>query len=194
MYDFIEGELEVKTPTHVTINCSGIGYFINISLNTYEQIKTLNRCRMFIHLAVKEDSHTLYGFAEPNERVLYRQLISVSGVGNSTARMILSSLPPNDLMQTIINGNVALLKSIKGIGPKSAQRIILELQDKLGKKKMEMNIVGDQMNSSYEEAAQALLALGFGRASIDRVLLKVSKDMGNDQDLETMIKKSLKML
>jgi Holliday junction DNA helicase RuvA len=194
MYDFIEGELEVKTPTHVTINCSGIGYFINISLNTYEQIRALNRCRMFIHLAVKEDSHTLYGFAEPNERVLYRQLISVSGVGTSTARMILSSLPPNDLMTTIINGNVALLKSIKGIGPKSAQRIILELQDKLGKKKMEMNIVGDSINSSYEEAAQALVALGFGRASIDRVLLKVSKEMDDDQDLQTMIKKSLKLL
>lgn len=194
MYDFIEGELEVKTPTHVTINCNGIGYFIHISLNTYEQIKSLNRCRMFIHLAVKEDSHTLFGFAEPTERVLYRQLISVSGVGTSTARMILSSLPPNDLMTTIINGNVALLKSIKGIGPKSAQRIILELQDKLGKNKQEMQSLSGATNNSYDEATQALLALGFGRASIDRVLLKVSKELGDNPDLEDMIKKSLKML
>ena len=194
MYDFIEGELEEKTPTYVVINCSGIGYHIHISLNTYEQIKSLNRCRMFVHLAVKEDSHTLYGFGEPTERVLFRQLISVSGVGTNTARMILSSLPPNDLMTTIINGNVALLKSIKGIGPKSAQRIILELQDKLGKKKAEMNMETTMVNSNFEQAAEALLALGFGRASIDKALLKVTKEMDGDASVELLIKNSLKIL
>lgn len=194
MYDFIEGEIDSKSPAHVSINCNGIGYYINISLYTFDHIKTLNRCRLLLHLAVKEDSMTLYGFHESTERTLFQHLIAVSGVGTNTARMILSALQPNDLMSAIINGNVALLKSIKGIGPKSAQRLILELQDKLGKKRTEMQSLGGTFSSDYEQAAEALCALGFGRASVDKALLKVSKDLGDSADIESLVKNSLKVL
>jgi Holliday junction DNA helicase RuvA len=194
MYDFIEGEIDSKSPAHVSINCNGLGYYINISLNTYDQIKTLNRCRLLLHLAVKEDSHTLFGFHDQTERTLFQHLIAVSGIGTNTARMILSALQPNDLMSAIINGNVALLKSIKGIGPKSAQRMILELQDKLGKKRTELQTAGGGLTSEYESAAEALVALGFGRASVDKALLKVSKDLGDSADVESLVKNSLKVL
>ena len=131
MIAHIEGKLVVKSPTYLVVDCSGVGYGINISLNTFEKIKNEEHIRILTHLAVKEDSHTLYGFADEEEKQLFLQLISVNGVGTNTARMILSSLKPNEIKSAITNGNWALLKTIKGIGPKTAQRIVIDLQDKI---------------------------------------------------------------
>lgn len=193
MYEFIEGQVEDISPTHVVVNAGGIGYFLHISLNTFENIRGNPNLRIYTHLAVKEDSHTLFGFADPKERRIFRELIGVSGIGVATARMVLSSLTENEIISAILNGNVALLKSIKGIGPKAAQRMILELQDKLGKLEGDFDLTGGRA-SHMNEATEALQALGFGRAAIEKVLLKVSKDLGENADTEELIKKSLKLL
>lgn len=130
MYDFIEGIIEELAPTHAVVNCSGVGYMINISLNTYEKIRGQQNIRLRVHQVVKEDSHTLFGFAHDDERQIFRHLISISGIGAATSRMILSSLTEKEVVQAIMSENVPLLKSVKGIGPKAAQRIVLELKIK----------------------------------------------------------------
>ena len=132
MYDYISGKLVFKCPTYVVIDAGGIGYHINISLNTYSALAD-ERCKLYIWMHVKEDAHTLYGFAEEGERRLFLHLISVSGIGPGTGRMILSSITPAEIQAAFVKGDVPLIQRIKGIGPKSAQRMILELQDKLKK-------------------------------------------------------------
>src|SRR5438046_3188562 len=129
MYEYIEGNLTYKSPTYVVADVNGVGYQLNISLNTFERIVNLDRYRLWVHFVVREDAQLLFGFADEEERSLFRHLISISGVGPNTARMMLSSLSPNELKRAIIRGDVSLMKTIKGIGPKSAQRIIVELQD-----------------------------------------------------------------
>ncbi len=194
MYEFVAGNVEEISPTHVVINTHGVGYFIHISLNTFENIRGNNNLKIYTHLAVKEDSHTLFGFADKKERMLFRHLISVSGIGTATARMVLSSLNENEIIGAILNGNVALLKSIKGIGPKAAQRMILELQDKLGKLDVDYELMKGGLSTHMNEATDALLALGFGRTAIEKVLVKVSNELGEGSDTEQLIKKSLKLL
>lgn len=194
MYEFVEGSVEEVSPTHVVVHSHGIGFFVHISLNTYEKIRGVKQLRIYTHLAVKEDSHSLFGFYDRKERMLFRELISVSGIGTATARMVLSSLSENEIIGAILNSNVALLKSIKGIGPKAAQRMILELQEKLGKVGVDYHTGEGGKTMQLNEATEALLALGFGRAAIEKVLLKVSKDLGEGSDTEDLIKKSLKLL
>ena len=133
MIHHINGRLVEKAPTHAIIEAGGVGYFINISLLTYSKLKDAEACMLYTHLSVKEDSHTLFGFAEKTEREIFRKLISVNGVGATTARIMLSSLTSDEITAAIISGDVDTLKSIKGIGTKSAQRIIVDLKDKLGK-------------------------------------------------------------
>ncbi len=196
MIAFIEGKLVVKSPAQVVVSCGGVGYAINISLNTYDQLASQENVRVLTHLVVKEDSHTLYGFAEEDERQLFLLLISVNGVGANTARMILSSMKPTELKQAITSGNWALLKSVKGIGPKTAQRIVIDLQDKVQKTE---GFTGEQLkafttaNKATEEALAALVMLGFARGEAEKGLQKV-KQQNPNYSVEELVKNTLKVI
>lgn len=196
MYNHFEGKIAVKTPTYAVIDCAGVGYLLNISLNTFSKISAAaENCLLYAHLAVREDAMVLYGFADEEEREVFRQLISVSGVGAGTARMILSSMTPAEVVSAIHSGNVAALKSIKGIGEKSAQRIIVDLKGKFGK---DVSISPLQLSSASnklrDEALSALVALGFARNMAEKAIDKALKSEGNVVSVEHMIKLALKNL
>jgi len=196
MYEYLSGNFTGLFPTHVIVDVHGVGYFLHISLHTYAQIKGKTNGRLFVSFQVREDAHTLYGFSSEEERRLFEHLISVSGIGPNTGRMILSSLSPDEVHAAIITGNVSLLKSIKGIGPKTAQRMILELQDKLKKP----GVVSDTglsgnvgINVALEEASSALVLLGFGKAQVEKCLGNIAKTTP-EMSVEAMIKEALKRL
>lgn len=192
MIAHIKGLLIEKSPTEVVIEVNGIGYSINISLNTFSKLGNNENIKLFTHQIIKEDSHSLYGFFEKSERFLFVKLISVSGVGASTARTMLSSLSPNEIISAISNGDVKLIQSIKGIGLKTAQRIILELRDKL-------NLVGDDQtkdliqNSSVSEAISALEVLGYSNKQTNKVVSQIYNE-NPGIDVESLIKKALNKL
>ena len=196
MIAFVEGKLAEKSPAHVVIDVGGIGYAISISLHTYEKLGNVTSVRILTHMVVKEDSHTLYGFAEESERELFLQLISVSGVGPNTARMILSSMAPLEVKQAITSGNWSLLKSVKGIGPKTAQRIVIDLQDKMqkiGGVSGEQLTAFGQANKATEEALAALIMLGFARGEAEKGLQKV-KQQNPNYTVEELVKHTLKLI
>ena len=193
MYDFIEGQVVKITPDSAIINAGGVGYHIHISLATFDTVKKTNPLRLLVHHVLREDYEALYGFASPAERDLFRQLISVSGIGANTARLILSSLQANDLVMAIINGNVALISSIKGIGPKTAQRMVLELRDKVGKgsgKSSGMSNISGPSN----EALKALIALGFNKMKAEKAIQQAMAQNPDTSLVEDIIKYSLKLL
>lgn len=193
MYDYFMGKVAQLTPTTIVIDNQGIGYVLHISMNTYEAVRNKSDVKLFAHLVVKEDSHTLFGFYTIEERELFLKLIGVNGIGAATARMILSSLSVEETTNAILNGNVGLLKTIKGIGPKAAQRLIVELQDRLNP--IEINLMGISTSSDHvNEASEALVALGFARASVQKVLLKLCQNSKDSISTEELIKKSLQML
>ncbi len=200
MYEFIEGNLEALSPTHAVIGNQGMGYHLSISLSTYERIKGQKQVRLFAELAFRIENQSptamvLYGFSDPSEREMFRLLTSVSGVGNNTGLLMLSSLDAESLSSAILNGNVGLLKSIKGIGEKTAQRIVLELRDKLGGKKFQLHATGSaHTGSNLDEALTALSVLGYNKAASEKALLKVSKELGGSATVEELIKNSLKIL
>lgn len=194
MIDHIEGKLIEKTPTYAVISCNGVGYMLNISLHTFSNMGDQEHCKLFAHLAIREDAHVLYGFINHSEREVFRKLISVSGVGANTARMILSSLSPEEVVQAVTQGDVPLLKGIKGIGEKSAQRIIVDLKGKLGKETLSPEFFVGQDNTVREEALSALLMLGFSKSPAEKALDKVLKTDGKDQSVEQLIKATLKNL
>lgn len=191
MYDFIEGQLVDLTPISVTVQAGGFGYLINISLNTYTVLEKDKPCKLFLHHVVREDAQMFYGFADKQERSLFRLLISVSGVGAGTARMILSSLSGIELQKTIAEGNTAMLKNVKGIGLKTAQRIIVDLKDKIGLSDSSDDKFLSSKNNSKEEALSALMNLGFTKASVDKLLDKIvaAKPTASVEDI---IKEALK--
>lgn len=192
MIAHIEGKVTHRSPTYLVIDCGGVGYSIQISLNTYESIGSSENLRILTYLSIKEDSHTLFGFADEEERQLFMQLISVSGVGTNTARMILSSLKPSEIKLAILNGNWNLLKTIKGIGPKTAQRLVIDLQDKLKKVASPESVQGASFRSpAYDEALAALLMLGFNKAEAEKGLLKV-KQQNPESSVEQLVKLTLK--
>lgn len=194
MITHIQGKVTHRSPAYVVIDCMGVGYGIQISLHTYERMGTAENLKLLTYLSIKEDSHTLYGFADEEERLLFTQLISVSGVGTNTARMILSSLKPAEIRQAILAGNWSLLKTIKGIGPKTAQRLVLELQDKIKKSESGDLLQQAQFNTpAFEEALAALVMLGFGKAEAEKGLHKV-KQQNPDSSVETLVKLTLKIL
>jgi Holliday junction DNA helicase RuvA len=197
MISYLEGRITTCTPAYAIIDCGGIGYHVNISLYTFEKIKSQKTFRVLTVLSVKEDSHTLFGFADEHERMLFRNLISVNGIGPNTGRMILSSLAPNEIHDAIISGNLALLKSIKGIGPKSAQRLILELQDKL-RKETGSGEQGSTLKSAgnpvLNEASAALVMLGFPRNNAEKALNRILQENGKEMGIEELIKAALKVL
>jgi Holliday junction DNA helicase RuvA len=194
MYAYIDGKLVFKCPAYVVIDAGGVGYHINISLNTYSFLGDAERCKLFTWLHVKEDAHTLYGFAEEGERRLFLHLISISGIGPNTGRMMLSSITPLEIQTAIISGNVSLIQRIKGIGPKSAQRIILELQDKLKKEGPDTLTVMPANKTVKDEALSALVMLGFVRNVAEKVLdQEIGKNAGV-LTVEQLIKLALKNL
>ena len=190
MISHINGRLVEKTPTYVVIDCSGVGYKLNISLQTYTAIQTEN-CKLLTHLSVKEDSHTLYGFYTYDERELFRHLISVSGVGPSTARMILSTYSADEIVHYIVSADVGAIQNVKGIGGKTAQRIIIDLKDKVGKGKESSDLLFTQDNTIKEEALSALLALGFTKKAAEKKMEQVFKNHAGEITVEDLVRKSL---
>jgi len=193
MITHIQGKLTEKNPTHVVIDCNGVGYMLNISLHTYSQIPDGDHLKLFTHLQVKEDSHTLYGFSSLAEREIFRLLISVSGIGSSIARTMLSSLTPKQIREGIAGGDVVLIQSIKGIGAKTAQRVILDLKDKILKIYDIDEVSVSQGNTNKDEALSALEVLGFIKKQAERVVDKIMI-VQPDADVETIIKQALKNL
>lgn len=194
MYAYIDGRLVFKCPAYVILEAGGIGYQINISLNTYSKLPVEERCKLYIWQHVKEDAHTFYGFIDEGEKRLFLHLISVSGIGPGTGRMVLSSVTPEEIQSAIVKGDVALIQKIKGIGPKSAQRIILELQDKLKKEGLETLTSLPQFNTSKEEALSALVMLGFAKNAAEKALDQILKNNAENLSVELLIKSALKVL
>ncbi len=193
MITHIKGRLVEKNPTDVVIDCGGVGYILHISLHTFSLIPEGESLQLYTHLQVKEDSHTLFGFVEKSEREIFRLLISVSGIGASTARTMLSSLHPNQIKEAIATNDVATIQSIKGIGAKTAQRVIIDLKDKILKVYNIDEVSVSQSNTNKDEALSALETLGFNRKlaekAIDRVLKQTPKET-----VENIIKQALKNL
>ena len=193
MITHLKGKLVEKNPTYVIVECAGVGYFLNISLHTFSLLQDEENIQLYTHLQVREDSHTLFGFAERTEREIFRLLISVSGIGSSTARTMLSSMTPDQVRDAIAGADVVSIQAIKGIGAKTAQRVILDLKDKV-LKVYDMGEVSTQSNNTTkEEALSALEVLGFNRRQSERVVDKV---INQDPSLsvEDVIKKALNNL
>ena len=193
MYDYIKGEIKEISPAHVIIDNHGIGYFINISVNTFSKLSGKEKGIIFIYEVIREDAHQLFGFFDKTERSIFLQLISVSGVGANTARVMLSSLTPDEIQSAIIHSDINLLKSIKGIGAKTAERIIVDLRDKVGKLKDGDQIVTSLDNTIKEEALSALVMLGFPKAKVDKIINEILKE-NKGLSVENLIKESLKRI
>lgn len=193
MLEYIKGNIAELTPTYVVLDNNGIGYMINITLNTYTQLQSKESAKIYLYEAIREDAHILYGFMNKRERELFVLLISVSGVGASIARMILSSLPVTELEQTIATGNVNLLKSVKGIGAKTAQRIIVDLKDKIKAGDDSLILQASATNDVYDEALAALIMLGFPQQLSQKALKKLFAEVPNI-NVEDAIKRALKMM
>ncbi len=193
MYEYFSGKLVEKSPTFVVLENQGIGYLINISLNTFEKIKNLESARLYVHFVVREDAQVLYGFADETERELFRALITVSGVGANTARLVLSSLSTDEAYNAIASGDVAVLQSVKGIGAKTAQRIVVDLKDKLIKQGFLPDKTAVSNNTIKNEALSGLVILGFNKAMASKVLDRILKKASFDS-VEALIKEALKNL
>jgi Holliday junction DNA helicase RuvA len=193
MYDYLQGKITELTPTYVVIDAGGIGFILHITVNTYTSLKIESTEKVFVHQVIREDVHLLYGFVDKKEREVFRLLISVSGVGANTARMILSSLMPEEVAQAITTENIRLLQSIKGIGSKTAQRMIVDLRDKMAK----IQVAGEKISAGYntiaEEALSALVMLGFQRSQVDKALSAIMRE-SKGLSVEELIKGALKVL
>lgn len=193
MYDYLRGEIAEIAPTYAVIDCGGVGYYVNISLNTYTAIQNLHEAKLFVYEAIREDAYTLFGFRDKQEREMFELLISVSGVGPNTARMILSSLTVDDLMSVIASGNSGMLKSVKGIGAKTAQRIIVDLKDKVTGVGGAAAVAEQGSGEAYDEAVAALIMLGFTRAAVQKTVGKLLREQPTLK-VEEIIKMALKLL
>lgn len=195
MYAYIKGKISEKNISNVVLDVQGVGYHIEVSLHTYEQIESLDETKLFIYLHVREDAQTLYGFADKNEKILFLKLISVSGIGTNTARMMLSSLSPAEIKNGIIEGNETLIQSVKGIGSKTAKRLIVDLKDSLEKEELGNALNSVQSgNTVSDQALSALLALGFTKANGVKAINTAMKDSSNIDSVESLIKIALKNL
>lgn len=193
MIAHINGRLVEKTPTYVVVECGGVGYHLNISLNTFSKLTDEEHCKLFTELIVREDAQLLYGFKEVGEKRLFQLLISVSGVGPATALLVLSSAEASEIQQAILSGNAAWFKGVKGIGPKSAQRIIIDLKDKMSKENIDSNFSLDLNNTVKEESLSALINLGFNKGKAEKMIDKLLKENSTYQ-VEDVIKLALKGL
>jgi len=193
MIAHLQGKLVEKNPTEVIIDCNGVGYHVNISLHTYSLLPNSEAIKLFTYLQIKEDSHTLFGFVEKSEREIFKMLLSVSGIGASIARTMLSSLEPKQIIQAIASGDLVTIQSIKGIGSKTAQRVLLDLKDKVLKLYDLDEVSMIQNNTNKDEALSALEVLGFVRKSSERVVEKIVKE-NPEATVESIIKLALKNL
>ena len=191
MITHLKGKLVEKSPTNVVVEVDGIGYWVNISLTTFSQIPDNENINLYTHLQIKEDSHSLYGFYSKKEREIFRLLISVSGVGTSTARTMLSSLDPQQVVEAISSNNVSIVQSVKGIGSKTAQRLIIELRDKILKIYDLDETYVNSNNTTREEALSALEVLGINKKSSERLVDNIIKE-NQDISVEEIIKETLK--
>jgi holliday junction DNA helicase RuvA len=197
MIAFLNGKWEFLSPALMYVDVQGVGYEVNISLHTYTLLQNKNEGKLFTHLQIKEDAHTLFGFAELAEKEIFLQLISVSGIGASTARMMLSSSNPEEITRAIVNGDTKKLESIKGIGKKTAERTILELRDKLAKNSLQTEPLLHTTNSSFaanKDALNALLSLGIARNVAENAINKAAAQLGNTDKVEDVIKKALQLV
>lgn len=195
MIAYLFGKLTFKSPTYIHVECSGVGHHVNISLNTYSKIENLDQAKIFTHLHVNADSHTLYGFADEQEKEMFGLLISVSGIGPNTARVILSYMTVSDVRSSILNGSHAAFNKVKGVGPKTAQRLIIDLRDKVMKLSGEDALnVASTNNTLYDEALSALVSLGFPKAKIEAQLKKIKNSAPEIENVEELIKVVLKQL
>ena len=193
MIAHIHGKLVEKTPTHIIIDCGGVGYHVNISLHTYSLLPNTDFIKVYTYLQIKEDAHTLFGFVEKSEREIFKLLLSVSGIGSSIARTMLSSLDPKQITNAIASSDVVTIQSIKGIGSKTAQRVILDLKEKVLKLYDLDEVSMSQSNTNRDEALSALEVLGFVRKASEKVIEKIVKE-DPDASVESIIKKALKSL
>lgn len=193
VYEYIKGDLHEVNPTQAVVEQSGIGYNIQVSLHTYSQIREKKQVTLFIQEIIREDVHDLFGFSSKQERELFRQLISVTGIGANIARMMLSSLSPDEIRQAILRDDVNLLKKIKGIGVKTAQRVIIDLRDKMGKMGDSIEFLTSTDNTTRDEALSALTMLGFGKSDTAKVLEKLMKQK-SEWGVEELIKAALKLM
>lgn len=194
MYAYLEGKFTYKSPAQVYVDVNGVGYEVNISLTTYSAILSQESGKLFTHLQVKEDGHVLYGFSEKQEKEMFLLLISVSGVGAATARMMLSSLKAEEVRNAILSGNIKLLESVKGIGKKTAERLVLELKDKVGKQSPGGDFTLPLNNTLEQDAFTALTALGISRQQAELSVQKIIRAEPNILQLEDLIKKALKAI
>ena len=194
MIAYLEGRLAFKSPVLLHLDVNGIGYEVNISLHTYSAIQSLEKVKLYTFLQVKEDAHTLYGFFEPQEKEIFVLLISVSGVGAATARMMLSSLKPKEIVVAILVGNSKALEAIKGIGKKTAERLVLELRDKVQRHENTGEMPTTSNNTMEYDALNALTALGIPKSQAEQALKKVASSQTGELQLEDLIKKALKAI
>ena len=195
MYAYLNGKFTMKSPGQVHLDVHGVGYEVQISLNTYTALQTLTEARLYTYLQIKEDAHVLFGFFEPEEKEMFITLISVSGVGASTARMMLSSMKSSEIAEAIASGNIRLLESVKGIGKKTAERLIVELRDKVQKLAVETRTTHTSVAQPVQEdALQALTALGISRNQAEQAVRKIMQSEGTSLPLEDLIKKALKAI
>lgn len=193
MITHLRGKMVEKNPTYVVVECNGVGYFVNISLHTFSLLPTSENLFLYTHLQIREDAHTLYGFIEKAEREVFRNLISVSGIGASTARTMLSSLKPDEVVEAIASADVATIQSVKGIGAKTAQRVIIDLKDKVSEIPGLTEILTSQNNTHKNEALSALETLGYTKKQSEKIVQKIM--VGNPgATVETIIKLALKKL
>ncbi|MFI3265620.1 MAG: Holliday junction branch migration protein RuvA [Rikenellaceae bacterium] len=196
MYEYISGKVAELTPTYAVIDCSGVGYFLNISLQTYSEIGSLSEFKLYVHYIVREDVQVFYGFSSKQERELFRSLISVSGVGGGTARMILSTYQTAELENIIVQGNSSLLSKVKGLGVKTSQKIIVELRDKIQKGSTPVSlssVTAAASSASFDEAVAALLMLGFTKQASEKAILSVIKE-NPAAAVEQVVRLSLKKM
>lgn len=193
MFEYIKGAVTTLKPSHIILEANSVGYFITISLNTYTQLHGKETTKLYIHQVIREDAHLLYGFSTETERELFRMLISVNGIGSNTAIMMFSSLSPDEIKNAILTENINLLKSIKGIGIKTAQRVIIDLKDKVGKSPASDQIVSSADNTIRNEALSALIMLGFAKKPVEKELDKILAT-NPKQTVESVIKQALKSL
>jgi len=193
MFDYIQGKITELNPTYVVLDSNGIGYLLHITINTYSALKAEKVDKIFVHQIIREDAHLLYGFKNPKEREVFRLLISVSGIGANTARMILSSLTPEEVAQAIAKDNIRMLQSIKGIGAKTAQRMVVDLKDKIVKLQFSDEIFIPEYNTSVDEALSALVMLGFLKSHVEKALSQITRET-KGLSVEELIKRALKVL
>jgi Holliday junction DNA helicase RuvA len=194
MIAYLEGKFSYKNPAVVYVDVNGVGYEVNISLNTYSHIQAMKAGKLFTHMQVKEDAHNLFGFFDTYEKEMFVMLISVSGIGATTARMMLSSMKPDELSRAIVRGDIRLLESVKGIGKKTAERVVLELKDKLAKLPIDGSLTPATYGTMEQDALNALVALGIAKPVADQALRKIMVAEPGLEQLEELIKRALKAI